>query len=114
MIKNSQFRTQENSGWKHERSVGKRRAGLSYSKYLSSDQKGPGSELLSEPKSYPHQNPIPDSVQRLSETWLEKRARQLCRDDPKSDQTGVEGEAKERREGSAYNLTISDSYKTDG
>jgi hypothetical protein len=42
-----------------------------------------------------------DSVQRLSETWLEKRARQLCRDDPKSDQTGVEGEAKERLEGSA-------------
>jgi hypothetical protein len=53
VIKNSQFRTQENSGWKHERNVGKRRAGLSYSKYLSSDQKGPGSELLSEPKSYP-------------------------------------------------------------
>lgn len=74
MIKRSLFRAGENLGWKYERDIGKMRAGFNYSKYLSADPNVPGLEWLFEPKS----SLLPDSVQGLRDTWLEK-ARQLCR-----------------------------------
>jgi hypothetical protein len=83
------------------REVGKKRAGFNYSKYLSSDQNASGLELLPKPKFYLHQNPIftrfcPEAKRHL----VGEESQEAVRDDPKSDQTGVEGECEERRENS--------------